>query len=51
MSLFRNKVSIDEVGYSLKSKHFFDLPQYSMNIATILDDDVTVGVSYLEVIG
>jgi hypothetical protein len=30
---------------------FFDLPQDSMNIATILGDDVTVGVSYLEVIG
>jgi len=34
-----------------KVNKFFDLPHYSMNIATILGDDTTVGVSYLEVIG
>jgi len=30
------------VGYSLKSKQFFDLPQYSMKIVTILGDNITV---------
>ncbi len=33
-----------------KVNKFFDLPQHSMNIATILGDDITVEVSYLEVI-
>ncbi len=33
-----------------KVNKFFDLPQYSMYTATILGDDVTVEVSYLEVI-
>ncbi len=34
-----------------KVNKFLDLPQYSMNIASILGDDITVGVSYLEGIG
>ncbi len=34
-----------------KLNKIFDLPQYTMNTATILGDDVTVGVSYLEVKG
>ena len=55
--MYASKISINprflEIRLVTPSKvnKFFDLPQYSMNIATILGDDVTVGVSYLEVIG
>jgi len=53
--MYASKISINprflEIRLVTPSKvnNFFDLPQYSMNIATILGNDVTV--SYLEVIG
>ena len=50
---FRVKPRFLEIRLVTPSKvnKFFDQSQYSMNIATILGDGVTVGVSYLEDIG
>ncbi len=41
----------DRLVTTSKVNKFFDLPEYSMKVVTILGDDVTVEVSYLEDIG